>query len=218
MDPDDILIGYDFQGGSQRPTLSYRRWTGSAWIGAGRDQCDQRRGRGQPSADDQPLAGPLPGDAPAFTFGEAAINLTGLGLIEEGDCSPFSSAYVKSRASSALHLRGQGLHRSAGLQSRQLWLADHRQKQTFPMRHTTEFHFEVNGAGIDDPGHQAVEGNFSLVDDGSDDLQRPDAWRLHRCRGRHPDPAGRWTSFVCDDQDRTCPVHRSRSTSSRHET
>ncbi len=28
---DDLLIGYDFQGGSQRPTLTIRTWTGTAW-------------------------------------------------------------------------------------------------------------------------------------------------------------------------------------------
>ncbi len=44
---------------------------------------------------------PSPATAPAFTFGEAALNLTGLGIIPEGECAPFSSAYVKSRASDA---------------------------------------------------------------------------------------------------------------------
>src|SRR4030095_1818957 len=49
-----------------------------------------------------PLAvAPSPATAPAFTFGEAAIDLTAAGIIPEGECAPFSSAYVKSRASDA---------------------------------------------------------------------------------------------------------------------
>jgi Prealbumin-like fold domain len=99
---DDLLIGYDFQGGSQRPTLTFRTWTGSAWtgptaIGAANGEAEVNR-----VALANPLAvPPSPATAPAFTFGEAAINLTGLGIIPEGECAPFSSAYVKSRASDA---------------------------------------------------------------------------------------------------------------------
>ena len=101
---DDLLIGYDFQGGSQRPTLTFRTWTGSDWsaptpIGAANGESEVNR-----VALANPLAeGPSPANAPAFTFGEASINLTGLGIIPEGECAPFSSAYVKSRASDAFN-------------------------------------------------------------------------------------------------------------------
>ena len=98
----DLLISYDFQGGSQRPTLTFRTWTGSDWsapteIGVANGESEVNR-----VALANPLAvPPSPATAPAFTFGEASINLTGLGIIAPGECAPFSSAYVKSRASSS---------------------------------------------------------------------------------------------------------------------
>ena len=99
---DDILINYDFQGGSQRPTLAIRTWNGTGWsdpdpVGSDNGEAEVNR-----VALANPLAvAPSPATAPAFTFGEAALNLTGLGIVDEGECAPFGSAYVKSRASSS---------------------------------------------------------------------------------------------------------------------
>jgi Prealbumin-like fold domain len=98
----DILINYDFQGGAQTPTLAIRTWTGTAWSAAQ----PVTGANGEAEVNRVPLANPLavapsPANAPAFTFGEAALNLTGLDIIEEGECAPFSTAYVKSRASDA---------------------------------------------------------------------------------------------------------------------
>ena len=98
----DILINYDFQGGSQRPTLAIRTWSGTDWsaptaVGSANGEAEVNR-----VALANPLAvAPSPANAPAFTFGEAALNLTGLGIVAEGECAPFGSAYVKSRASDA---------------------------------------------------------------------------------------------------------------------
>jgi hypothetical protein len=98
----DILINYDFQGGSQRPTLAIRTWNGTGWsdpdpVGSDNGEAEVNR-----VALANPLAvAPSPATAPAFTFGEAALNLTGLGIVDEGECAPFGSAYVKSRASSS---------------------------------------------------------------------------------------------------------------------
>jgi hypothetical protein len=102
----DILINYDFQGGAQKPTLAIRTWIGDSTAGVwGAPQAVASQ-FGEAEVNRVALANPLavapsPNPAPAFTFGEASLNLTGLGIIPAGECAPFSSAYVKSRASAA---------------------------------------------------------------------------------------------------------------------
>ncbi len=205
--PDDILIGYDFQGGSQKPTLTFRRWNSAAgqtgaWsapvqIAAEFGEAEVNRG----GALANPLAvAPSPAVAPAFTFGEAAINLSGLGLIEEGDCSPFSSAWVRSRASDAFTSAVKDFIAPQDIN------LDNCSSLTFAKvtdpdtDTTTEFDFEVNGAGIDDPNTPADEGNFSLVNGGSttfgglspgsftaEEVNLPTGWDLE--------------TFTCDNGD-----------------
>ena len=97
----DIIINYDFQGGAQKPTLAFRTWLAN---GTWSDATPLTGTTGEAEVNRVSLANPLavapsPATAPAFTFGEAAIDLTAAGIIAEGDCAPFSSAYVKSRAS-----------------------------------------------------------------------------------------------------------------------
>jgi hypothetical protein len=99
---DDILVNYDFQGGAQRPTLAIRRWTGTDWSGPTPIVAPVGEAEVNRVSLTNPLSQPpSPGTAPAFTFGEAAIDLTAAGVIPAGECAPFSSAYVKSRASDA---------------------------------------------------------------------------------------------------------------------
>jgi hypothetical protein len=101
--PGDIIINYDFQGGAQTPTLAFRTWQANGtWSGA--TPITGTNGEAEVNRVDlaNPLAQPpSPATAPAFTFGEAAIDLTALGIVSAGECNPFSSAYVKSRASDA---------------------------------------------------------------------------------------------------------------------
>jgi Prealbumin-like fold domain len=204
--PDDVLIGYDFQGGSQRPTLTFRRWNSASetWSAPVAISADN----GEAEVNRVPITNvlavpPSPVNAPAFTFGEAAINLTGLGLIEEGDCSPFSSAYVKSRASSAFTSAVKDFiaPQDINLDNCGTLVIE---KQTVPDGDTTEFDFEVDGAGIDDPDTVADEGDFSLVDGGTKtfsaltpgvftaaEVDIPTGWALD--------------SFVCDDEDSDVP-------------
>jgi hypothetical protein len=99
----DLIINYDFQGGAQTPTLAFRTWLAN---GTWSDATPITGANGEAEVNRVSLTNPLavspsPSTAPAFTFGEAAIDLTGLGIVAEGDCSPFSSAYVKSRSSDA---------------------------------------------------------------------------------------------------------------------
>jgi Prealbumin-like fold domain len=99
----DIIINYDFQGGAQTPTLAFRTWQAN---GTWSDATPLTGTTGEAEVNRVSLTNPLavspsPATAPAFTFGEAAIDLTAAGIIPEGECAPFSSAYVKSRASDA---------------------------------------------------------------------------------------------------------------------
>jgi len=202
--PDDILIGYDFQGGAQRPTLSFRRWNEatSSWSAA----VAISAANGESEVNRVPLANPLavppsPAIAPAFTFGEAAINLTGLGLIEEGDCSPFSSAYVKSRASDAFNSAVKDFIAPQDINLDNCGSLTI-EKQTDPDGDLTEFDFEVNGAGIDDPSTPTDDGDFSLSDGESTSFEdlTPGAFTAAEVNI----PTG-WalTSFVCDDDNST---------------
>jgi hypothetical protein len=202
-DPDDVLINYDFQGGAQKPTLQFRTWTGTTWSGPTAIGADNGESEVNRVALTNPLAvAPSPTTAPAFTFGEAAINLSGLDLVEPGDCSPFSSAYVKSRASDAFNSAVKDF-----IAPQELNLDNCGKliikKETVPDGDTTEFDFEVNGAGIDDPTTPLVdEGDFSLADGGSKtfgsltpgvftaaEVDIPAGWAL--------------TSFDCDDTNST---------------
>ena len=94
----DLLISYDFQGGSQKPTLAIREWTGSAWGAANpldATEAESEVNR-QPIVD--ALGVPTVNRA-AFTFGEASINLTKAGVFVPGQCESFGSIFVKSRSS-----------------------------------------------------------------------------------------------------------------------
>jgi hypothetical protein len=99
----DILINYDFQGGAQNPTLAFRTWQANGtWSAA----TPITGASGEAEVNRVDLANPLaqppsPATAPAFTFGEAALDLTALNIVPPGSCAPFSSAYVKSRSSDA---------------------------------------------------------------------------------------------------------------------
>jgi Prealbumin-like fold domain len=97
----DLLISYDFQGGAQRPTLALRTWLASGvWSGPTPLAAPVAEAEVNRVAALDPLTDP-DSTLAAFTFGEAAINLTEAGVIDPNECTGFSSAYVKSRASDA---------------------------------------------------------------------------------------------------------------------
>src|SRR5262245_3404618 len=97
----DVIFNYDFQGGAQHPTLAFRTWQANGtWSAA--TPITGTSGEAEVNRVDlaNPLAqSPSPATAPAFTFGEAALDLTALNIVPAGACTPFSSAYVKSRSS-----------------------------------------------------------------------------------------------------------------------
>src|SRR4029453_9041848 len=84
----DIIINYDFQGGAQNPTLAFRTWQANGtWSAA----TPITGGSGEAEVNRVDLANPLaqppsPATAPAFTFGEAALDLTALNIVPPGTC------------------------------------------------------------------------------------------------------------------------------------
>src|SRR4029453_13799883 len=97
----DALINYAFQGGSNTPTLTRYHWNGSVWVsdGAISGTCSEGATNSSPVLDT--LGGNPAVSRPAQQFGEAAINLTCAGIVPPNTCEPFSTAYVKSRSSTA---------------------------------------------------------------------------------------------------------------------
>jgi len=97
----DLLINYAFQGGSNSPTLTKFTWNGSDW-GTGSvisSACSEGLTNSSPVSEN--LGGLTAVNRPAQQFGEAGINLACAGVIPQGSCKSFSSAYVKSRSSTS---------------------------------------------------------------------------------------------------------------------
>jgi hypothetical protein len=94
----DLLINYLFQG-QGTPQIQIRTWTGTAWSAPVSGVVAEA------SINTTSLANPFgaPNPVPAGQFGETAIDLTASGIIPIGVCEGFSSAYVKSRASTSFN-------------------------------------------------------------------------------------------------------------------
>lgn len=122
----DVLIKYDLANGGTNPVLGWHRWvTGGGSAGAiceanSKFPCwDKVKMIGNVNfeaaintveVDDpiDPNGGPNPATGnvrtlPIRTFGEAAIDLIGSGILQAGSCAPFASAYLKSRSSDAFN-------------------------------------------------------------------------------------------------------------------
>ena len=97
----DLLINYGFQGGGSTAALSLRKWTGTQWGAETPISSNCSEGAANTSPVSDTLGGNPPVTRPAGQFGEAAINLVCAGVLQPNTCAPFSSAYVKSRSSTA---------------------------------------------------------------------------------------------------------------------
>jgi hypothetical protein len=96
----DLLINYAFQGGSNTPTLTLRKWTAGGVWGPAASLTGSSEGATNSVTVSDTLAAPAV-DRPAQQFGEAAINLTAAGVFPSGTCEAFGSAFVKSRSSTS---------------------------------------------------------------------------------------------------------------------
>jgi hypothetical protein len=97
----DLLVNYLFQG-QGTPQVQIRKWTATSattgsWsaptAGVVAEAAISALSQANPFGDPNPV--------PAGQFGEAAIDLTASGIIPQGSCVGFSSAYVKTRASTS---------------------------------------------------------------------------------------------------------------------
>ena len=94
----DVLVIYDLSQGGTHPTLSVRRWTGSAWgpaadLTAANDATGSINSSAILPADSDGL-----GNQDPRTFGEAQLRLSSL-FAGSTTCDSFGSAYLKSRSS-----------------------------------------------------------------------------------------------------------------------
>ena len=96
----DLLINYAFAGGSNTPTLTLRKWTGSVWGAPATISSSCSEGATNAQSVSENLIG-SPVNRPAQQFGEAAINMTCAGVIPPNACESFADAYVKSRSSTS---------------------------------------------------------------------------------------------------------------------
>lgn len=127
----DVLIKYDLANGGVNPVLGFHKWITGGSGSAGSlceasskfpcwDKVHQIAGvnfeaeiNTAPVVDPiDPTGGPNPATPgsdplsralPIRTFGEAAIDLIGSGILQAGSCAPFASAYLKSRSSDAFN-------------------------------------------------------------------------------------------------------------------
>jgi len=174
---DDLLITYDLQGGASNPTLSFRKWGGSAWGAAqpitsadseGKINCITSsacsNGAG---AITQANSGPFNQAIAATRFGEADIDLTALGILPNQNdpnapCVSFGSAYVKSRSSSSFTAQmkdysapiGIGLDTCGSITVNKI-------TDPSPDPTATTFNYTRSGPGT------AYDAPFTLVDGGS---------------------------------------------------
>jgi hypothetical protein len=146
----DLLINYLFQG-QGTPQIQIRTWTGTVWSSPVSGVVAEA------GINSTSLANPfgLPNPLPAGQFGEASIDLTASGLIPPGACAAFSSAYVKSRASTSFNSEVKDFvapqHVNIATCSR--IIVD---KVTVPSGSTQSFDFTKTGTGY--------AGTFSLTD------------------------------------------------------
>lgn len=111
--PGDMLIVYDFEGGStDAPSLSLRRWvtSGACEVGSNSPPCwsatvqnltaeGNAAGAVNTGASALDEVGPANETLGPNEFGEAGINLTDAGVFNANSCESFGSAYAVSRSS-----------------------------------------------------------------------------------------------------------------------
>lgn len=107
----DMLIVYDFEGGSDTPTITIRRWveSGACEVGNSSPPCWgpatnlTDAGYAEAAVNSGPVSDTIAPDTSetlgTSEFGEAGVDLTGAGVFGEGTCESFGSAFGVSRSS-----------------------------------------------------------------------------------------------------------------------
>jgi Prealbumin-like fold domain len=176
----DLLIVYDFEGGSATPVLTLREWvlTGACEVASNSPPCwgpadDLSAGgfaEGRVNTGDViDQIAPVPPETLAEgEFGEAIINLTDAGVFEPGECVAFGKTYAVSRSSgNSANAQMKDLVGPADINIQNCGSIIIN-KQTVPSPDATNTSFGFTTAG------GLVPATFSLLDGGSEDFQSPD--------------------------------------------
>jgi len=178
----DLLIVYDFEGGSATPVLTLRRWvtdpTATCEVGSNSPPCwgtasnlttggfaEGAVNVGTSVLDMVADPDETLGDS---TFGEAVVNLSDAGVFTPGECVAFGKTYAVSRSSGnsaqaqMKDLVGPG---DINIQNCGSIIIN---KQTIPSPDPTSTSFGYTATGGLDPD------TFSLLDGGSENFQSPD--------------------------------------------
>jgi hypothetical protein len=186
----DLLITYDFAGGANKPTLSVRQWNGTVWgastpLNSTNSEGDVNR---------VVIAGePGDGNYAAFTFAEAAINLSKAIGLPSGSCESFAAFSTHSRSSSAFTSEEKDFIAPKNIAINNCGsITIKKVTDPSPDSTGTSFPFTLTG------GPSALNESFSLQDGGSHDTLNvkqgsgysaveavPTGWTL--------------TSFTCDN-------------------
>jgi hypothetical protein len=110
----DMLIVYDFEGGSASPVITLRRWvtSGACEVGSDKAPCwglasnltqlgfaEALVNTTATASDTISPTSPAAASLGLSEFGEAGVNLTDAGVFSSSDCSSFGKAYAVSRSS-----------------------------------------------------------------------------------------------------------------------
>ena len=172
----DMLIVYDFEGGSATPVLTLSRWvtSGACEVGSHSPPCwgpatnltdggfaEGAVNVGAPVADD--IAPSPPETLGDSEFGEAIINLSGAGVFTPGVCTAFGKMYAVSRSSgNSAQAQMKDLVGPGDVDIRNCGRVIIR-KQTVPSPDPTDTTFGYTSTGGLDPA------TFTLKDGGSQD-------------------------------------------------
>jgi hypothetical protein len=178
----DLLIVYDFEGGSATPVLTLRKWvtdpTATCEVGSNSPPCwgtatnlttggfaEGAVNVGTSVLDQVADPDETLGDS---TFGEAVVNLSDAGVFTPGECVAFGKTYAVSRSSGnsaqaqMKDLVGPG---DINIQNCGSIIIN---KQTVPSPDATNTSFGYTTSG------GLVPDTFSLLDGGSEDFQSPE--------------------------------------------
>jgi hypothetical protein len=163
----DLLFNYLFQG-QGTPQINFRTWNGTTWSAA-----TSLATSAEAAINGGNTANPFgsPSTLPAQQFGETAIDLTAANIIPLGVCKGFSSAYVKSRASTSFNseIKDFVAPLPVNIATCSRIIVD---KVTVPSGSTQSFHFNAsyNASGFDltdaappnDTGFTLSPGTYSV--------------------------------------------------------
>jgi hypothetical protein len=176
----DLLIVYDFEGGSATPVLTLREWvlTGACEVGSSSPPCwgpatdltagGFAEGRVNTGNVIDQIAPVPPETLAEAEFGEAIINLSDAGVFEPDECIAFGKTYAVSRSSgNSANAQMKDLVGPGGINIQNCGsIIINKQTVPSPDPTGTSFNYTTTGG--------LVPATFSLLDGGSENFQSPE--------------------------------------------